>query len=55
MFLDSFDVLQLYLHRLPAKGPKVGGLHFRQSLFMCNNTFITTHWKEKNSSSVKDI
>ncbi len=27
-FLDGFDVLKLYLHRLPAKAAKVRGSHF---------------------------
>ncbi len=27
-FLDGFDVLKLYLHRLPAKAATVNGLHF---------------------------
>ncbi len=27
-FLDGFDVLKLYLHRLPAKAAEVSGSHF---------------------------
>ncbi len=28
MFLEGFDVLKPYLHRLPAKAAKMSGLHF---------------------------
>ncbi len=27
-FLDGFDVLKLYIHRLPAKAAQVSGSHF---------------------------
>ncbi len=31
-FLHGFDVLKLYLHRLPAKAAKVSGSHFWKKL-----------------------
>ncbi len=50
-FSDGVDVLELYLHRLPAKAAKVGGLHFRKkSLLLWNNAV-----RKNIYSSVQDI
>ncbi len=43
MFLDGFDVLKLFLHRLPAKAAKVSGCIFGKTLLTLEEC-----WKEKN-------
>ncbi len=48
MFLDGFDVLRLYLHRLPAKAAKVRGSHFGKK-----SVCVEKHWKEKYTLQFK--
>ncbi len=38
MVLDGFDVLKLYLHRVPAKAAKVSGSHFWKKHVNCGGT-----------------
>ncbi len=47
-FLDSFDVLKLYLYRVPAEAAEVRGSHLGKK-----SVCVEKHWKEKYTLQFK--